>query len=106
VAYTVKDQRLVRYTWGVLDRAPNSEPQQSVLLENVKAVQVQFFDLQNGKFTAQRHWPRLTGGNTGAGANPLPRAIELTLDVEGWGRITRLFRIAGTEPLNAGPPVL
>ncbi|MEW6353105.1 MAG: type II secretion system minor pseudopilin GspJ [Pseudomonadota bacterium] len=90
VAYAVKDQQLLRSTWVALDRAPNSAPQDAVLLENVNAVEVRFFD---AKFAAQRQWPLIDRASNTV-TEPLPRAVEFSIDVEGWGRITRLFRVA------------
>lgn len=98
IAYQVKDKRLLRLSWNVLDQAPDSAPQETVLLENVKAAELRFFDK---KLAAQRHWPvdNLTAvpppQNAGQPPQRMPRAIEISVDIDGWGRITRLFRSAG-----------
>lgn len=90
VAYQLQEGRLLRLTWQVLDRAPNSEPQQSELLTDVTAAEVLFYD-QN--LTPQRVWPLPDAGSVAPQA--LPRAVEVSVEITGWGRVTRLFRVPG-----------
>lgn len=40
VAYQLNDDKLVRYIWPVLDRAPDTEPREQVLLENIAQLEV------------------------------------------------------------------
>ncbi|MEO5702997.1 MAG: type II secretion system minor pseudopilin GspJ [Gammaproteobacteria bacterium] len=89
VAYNVKEEQLVRSTWNVLDRAQNTEPQVTVLLHGVKTATLQFVGRD---FKAHDHWPII--GRDLNQVQVLPSAIEITLDVAGWGRITRLLRVA------------
>lgn len=88
VAYQLKDGHLQRLTWPVLDRAPNSVPQQAELLSGIATVEVLFYD-QN--FTPQRAWPLPDTGSTAP--QMLPRAVEVSIELTGWGRVTRLFRV-------------
>ena len=90
VAYQLQEGRLLRLTWQVLDRAPNSEPQQSELLTDVTAAEVLFYD-QN--LTPQRVWPLPDTGSVAP--QTLPRAVEVSVEITGWGRVTRLFRVPG-----------
>ncbi len=98
VAYNVKDKRLVRSAWNVLDRAQNTEAQDTILVEGVESATVKFYQLKNKQLVAHDSWPDAQG--VGTQAPGLPNAIEFTLDVKGWGRITRLFRIATVTPVS------
>jgi general secretion pathway protein J len=100
VAYNVIDEQLVRSSWNVLDRAQNTEPQETVLVQGVKAVTLQFIDKD---FNAQDHWPVFARDPTQQ--QVLPSAIEITLDVEGWGRMTRLFRLADSPQQQIVPQI-
>ncbi|MEO5573336.1 MAG: type II secretion system minor pseudopilin GspJ [Gammaproteobacteria bacterium] len=100
VAYAVIDEQLVRSSWNVLDRAQNSEPQVSVLMQGVKGAALQFIDKD---FNAQDHWPMFSRNTSQQ--QVLPTAIEVTLDVAGWGRMTRLFRIVDGPQLQIIPRI-
>jgi len=89
VAYRVSEQVLYRQTWPVLDRAHDSEVSEFKLMEGVQALQLRFLD-QEGEW--QPAWP--PAGDDARGAE-LPRALELSLDLEGWGVLRRLFRVNG-----------
>lgn len=87
VAWGIEDDTLIRAHWWVLDRAQDSEPYQARLLGKVQAFTVEFMDAGRNP---QESWPP-------AGAEPeqLPMAVRVTLELEDWGRLTRLFRIVG-----------
>lgn len=86
VAYGYGDETLTRASWDVLDRAQDSEPRSARLLGGVSALEIRYLD---GAGEWRSEWPAASGAGT-----TLPRAIEVTLDVKDWGRITRLFRVA------------
>jgi general secretion pathway protein J len=90
VAYALADENFVRASWDVLDRAQNTEPRRANLLAGVTGLEIRYLD-SAGEWRPD--WPP---ANTAAPtATPrLPRAIEITLDIKDWGRITRLFRVA------------
>ena len=88
VAYQLKDGHLQRLTWPMLDRAPNSEPQQAELLGGIATVEILFYDQS---LAPQRVWPQVSAGSTAP--QVLPRAVEISIELTGWGRVTRLFRI-------------
>lgn len=90
VAYAVRDSGLLRLSWAVLDRAQDSVPVEQRLLEGVSDPRVRFLD-SNREW--QPSWPPAAAPTTDASV--LPQAVELSLEVEGWGRIVRLFRIPG-----------
>lgn len=102
VAYRVDDGRLIRMSWAALDRAPDSTPLEQVLLEGVDAAEVRFLAPPSAVAAAgttpqnewQSYWPPQTPG-AAPPVTPLPRAVEVSLDLKDWGRITRLFRVPG-----------
>ncbi len=119
VGYTLKDKRLLRAYWVVLDRAQDSQPIQTVMLDKVKSMEWRFLD-NTGNWQIQ--WPLMAP--TAAQAPPvpaapqapqapapvpsqtlsqLPRAVEVTLELEDMGRLTRLFSVPGERPLAAIP---
>ncbi len=85
VAYHLHKNRLVRNSWPILDRPPGQQPYTQFLLDRVSNFQSRFLD-QLGTWREQ--WPP-----TGPGGNSLPRAVEITFDLEDWGRIRRLVVI-------------
>lgn len=89
VAYTLRERALLRAYWQVLDRAQDSAPQQTPLLEQVRALRVRFLDARR---EWHETWPPLAQGAATVAA-PLPLAVELTVELEQWGSITRLFRV-------------
>lgn len=92
VAYGVRDGVLIRSYWNVLDRAQDSEPLESELLDGVEKLELRFKN-------EQRAWQDSWGSNPLGGATiltafELPIAVEVTLETRAEGRITRLFRVA------------
>lgn len=84
VAWRLRDGRLVRITWPVLDRAPTTVPLESELLADVESFELQF----QGQGGAGENWPP-------AGAQPdqLPGAVEVTLSTKNAGRFRRVFLV-------------
>lgn len=92
VAYGLREGELVRSYWPVLDRAQDSQPLESVLLDGVDKLELRFLD-------SNRQWHELgpasqLGSAQQANADQ-PIAVEVTLETEAEGRITRLFRVPG-----------
>jgi general secretion pathway protein J len=85
VAYSLKDGRLVRLTWPVLDQAPVSVPFEAPLLGDVESFELRFYDASGAWVDT---WPTLSSG-----INVPPRAMEVTLAVKGVGRFKRLFLV-------------
>jgi general secretion pathway protein J len=85
VAYRLKEGRLVRLTWPVLDRAPVSVPLEAPLLGDVETFELRFYG-ETGESVDT--WPMATSG-----ADVAPRAMEVTLAVKGVGRFKRLFLV-------------
>lgn len=93
VAYSVKDEKLVRAYWNVLDRAQDSEALETELLDGVSRMELRFLTIQGNKQEWTDTWPPNQLGIQ-ATSDP-PRAIEVILETEDEGRITRLFRVPG-----------
>ena len=91
VAYSFEDGKLVRETWPVLDRAPTTEPVKSALLENVEEFSITFYD--KGEWIPQ--WPPL--GQPAANAPKLPRAVQMTLTLQGRGTFKRTFLVGDSQ---------
>ena len=85
VAYRLKEGRLVRITWPVLDRAPVTEPLEAPLLGDVETFELRFYEASEGSVDT---WPTATSG-----PDVPPRAMEVTLAVKGVGRFKRLFLV-------------
>lgn len=85
VAYRLKDGRLLRITWPVLDRAPDTVPLESPLLENVETFELHFYDSNGNTFDI---WPP-----PGSAVSDLPQGVAVTLAVKGVGSFKRLFLV-------------
>lgn len=97
VAYYLKDNTLVRRYWTELDRAVQSKPLDSDLLGGVKQVETRFMD---GNARWQTQWPPLSAGSQPVpqpgqpqAQQSLPRAVEVTVDSNYFGKITWLFQV-------------
>ena len=86
VAYDFEDDKLVRYHWPVVDRLLSTPPLRQELLAGVANVEIRFLDA-SGEWHVE--WPPLEVQD----ARRLvlrPRAIEFSIEIEGYGRIWRL----------------
>lgn len=84
VAYRLKEGRLVRITWPVLDRGPVTASLEAPLLEGVEAFELRFHGESGGPPDT---WP------PAGRIDDLPRAVEVTLAVKGVGSFKRLFLV-------------
>jgi len=93
VDYVFNKQQLLRESWATLDRGPGNEPYAEVLIDGVSTVDVRFMG-QDRQWVG--YWPPDSAGNAQSpDAVVMPQAIEISVDVNGWGRIVRLFRVPG-----------
>ncbi|MBT8143219.1 MAG: type II secretion system minor pseudopilin GspJ [Gammaproteobacteria bacterium] len=92
VAYVIDDDVLTRLHWPVLDRTLATEPLRIDLLSGVYDIQLRFLD-RNGEWTEQ--WPPLSQGGDVDSSRRRPRAVEIMIEHEQWGIITRVIEIAG-----------
>lgn len=89
VGYGLRNNKLLRYHWGVLDQAPDSEPYLAELLDNVERLSFRFLDDQ---LEWHEQWPPVNlNASTPPDLSKLPKAVELTLELTDWGEIKRLF---------------
>jgi general secretion pathway protein J len=95
IGYVHEDGELVRYSWVVLDRAQDSEPQRQPLGEEITGMEIRYLDAKNEWRT---QWPDPQAGlQLPAGQAPelLPAAVEVTLEHEHYGQLVWLFRMPG-----------
>ena len=91
VAYLRREDRLLRLRWPSLDSAPGTRPVEDELLEGVDGFELVYLDAQGRE---HRQWPPPRGVT-----QTLPRAIRVTLDVQGFGEIRRVLELP-QEPLQ------
>lgn len=98
VAYRVQNNTLRRDYWTMLDRTLSSPPVSTVMLNKVRSVKLRFMDSTRNW---QEQWPP---ANAAIGTAPSasgdvqairPMAVEITLDLEDWGVVTRLVEVSG-----------
>jgi general secretion pathway protein J len=94
VAYRLNDGKLWRLTWLDLDRGPQSQPQETDLLNGVKdevqEFKVRFYADKDGWVDS---WPPLAANGTIQNPKVLPRGVEVSLVLKGRGEFKRLFLI-------------
>jgi len=91
VAYNWEDDKLVRWHWPVMDRTLSTPPIRTELLDDVQNVQVRFLD-RGGQWHLE--WPPLDQRGPQS-LNLRPRAVEFTIEVEGFGKVWRLVETSG-----------
>ena len=90
VAYTVRDEKLIRAVWYMLDRAQDSKPFESELMSGVKSFEMRYM---NKGHEWVGSWPDALIGTKPDRSPPL--AVEVNIDTKAFGKITRLFRVPG-----------
>lgn len=90
VAYRLENGKLIRSHWTVLDRTLASKPVETELLNNIRTVELRFMN-RNGAW--QEQWPG--AGVQSGNLDERPIAVEVTMELEDWGRITRIVEVAG-----------
>ena len=95
VRYIVEEETLYRESYPVLDRTSESEPRRVALLEGVLGFQLAFLgpgiELRVDKWDTE-DWSDNWGISSGSsGQVPPPEALELRLDVDGWGELRWLY---------------
>lgn len=97
VRYRFFEGSLVREHWLAVDSALNTEPLQRVMLTKVKSVEVRFLDPVSRNW--RNEWPMAAPSGPVGPLNvdeaflTRPLAIELTVVLEDWGRVQRIFEI-------------
>ena len=87
VAYKLDEYSLYRLTWPYVDRALDNQVVETLLIDNIEDVKLRF--LNNNK-EWKDDWP---DANAAAGNTEQPLAIEITLQMNDWGDVVRLFKV-------------
>jgi general secretion pathway protein J len=85
VQYIFDDDQLVRRHWQSLDQDIGEEPLETVMLDEIDSVEIEFLDALGQPV---RSWPREISGATGD-----PVILALRLDLPDMGEITRWLEI-------------
>jgi len=102
VNYLLEDNALWRESYAVLDRLGDSVPQRVMLLDGVEAMSIAFLSSLNavetgndGKTLDTRNWAENWIGDSSVPGTDLPPpvALEIRLELEGWGELTRLYEL-------------
>lgn len=89
VNYVLEDEKLRREHFNVLDVTLSNEPVKRELIDHVKSVKLRFMDNQQ---QWQEQWPPLNAPPALA-TRLRPLAVEVTLELEDFGEITRLIEV-------------
>jgi len=89
VAYEYQDNKLIRITWPVLDRAPDTKSLSRTLLNDVTSMKIRYLS-ENNEFYST--WPP-ENDIAAPLKSPLPKAVEITLTIKHWGTFHRLYLI-------------
>jgi general secretion pathway protein J len=91
VAYVPDQTTLLRRTWRVLDRSQDSLPDEQVLVEDMSRFGLRFLDATG---TWQDSWPPQQAQLAGTvNSDDLPRAIEVSVELEDMGVLRWLFLV-------------
>jgi general secretion pathway protein J len=94
VRYVLREGKLYREYWMVLDASLEPQPQSKELLAGVKSFRVRF--MNDGR-TWQDSWPppSLSNPPEEQWMRWRPIAVEVTLELDDWGKLTRLIEVPG-----------
>lgn len=88
VAYKLDEQKLIRITWPVLDRAQDTKAIETEIVSNVESIEWRFLNSDSEWLSS---WPEDEGKSE---LYPLPRAVEVTFEFQDWGKLRRLILLA------------
>lgn len=88
VAYQLEQQKLIRLTWPVLDRAQDSEVLKTEVLSGIDSIEWRFMNHDNEWLSG---WPDEQGNMD---ISTLPKAVEITFELADWGKVKRLILLA------------
>lgn len=99
VGYKLADGTVSRLTWAMLDQPNLSEAFERPVLKGVKKLELRYLDKTN---SWQPSWPPSVGNSD---PSILPKAVELTVELEGMGSVKRVFRVPpGEADVPKQPP--
>ncbi len=95
VAYYLKEDRLVRASWPVLDRAQGADPRELTLLEGIETLSWRFLAPSVGEQANWLdRWPEESLlGDAGGATTDLPQAVELEMETRDFGQVRLLFAL-------------
>lgn len=94
VTWVLEEDRLLRRYTPVLDLGVGMEPEETVMMEGVSEFQVRYLQRgPGGEWQWIRRWP--DGENAGLSPlrQPMPRSLEINVELEGGGGLHRYFRL-------------
>ncbi|MEO7773718.1 MAG: type II secretion system minor pseudopilin GspJ [Steroidobacteraceae bacterium] len=93
VRYVLEDKTLYRESFRVLDAPLNAKPRRRALMDRVTSVKFRYRD-EGGTWRDQ--WPPASSITpTPQDLRVRPVAVEVTVDLEDWGKLVRLIEVAG-----------
>ena len=102
IAYAYEEEQLLRYTWSVLDRAQDSEPQVQLLSEAIEEMRIRYL-AGNNEWAEQ--WPSEEAlADPGIQPESLPQVVEVTVDHRRYGPIVWLFQIPQAQVVATDLP--
>src|SRR5262245_37634697 len=95
VVYLFQDNTLRRQYWPVLDPLLSTEPIKKDLCTGVKSVTFRYMDVSR---TWRDTWPPATAvvntpGNANINLRHRPVAVEVTIELNDWGKIVRVLEV-------------
>jgi general secretion pathway protein J len=91
VAWRLDDGKLYRLSWPYVDRAFDDQATSTLVIDHIREVKIRFMDNKNEWHDL---WP-LPEALASTNALSQPLAIEVTLTLEQWGDVVRLFKVPG-----------
>lgn len=91
VAWRLDDGKLYRMSWPYVDRAFDDQATSTLVIDHIREVKIRFMDTKNEWHDL---WP-LPEALASTNALSQPLAIEVTLTLEEWGDVVRLFKVPG-----------
>lgn len=95
VAYVFDNGTLIREHWNVLDPTLEDQPVKRNLLKHLKSVSFRYMTL--GRQWIEQWPPPEVGSGQALDSyyRMRPIAVQVTLDTDDWGKIVRIFEVAG-----------
>lgn len=91
IAWRLEDNKLYRMSWPYVDRAFDDKATSTMLIENIRDVKIRFLDSANEWHDL---WPLPDALAQQKGLQQ-PLAIEITVSMQDWGDIMRVFKVSG-----------
>jgi general secretion pathway protein J len=102
VRWQLVGNTLQRSYWSVLDQAVDSQPLPQQVLSEVRSLQLRYLD-RDGNWLSE--WPAAsTGNDEQQRLLQVPRAVEVRLEHERYGLLTRLLRLPDSTKAKKNTP--